>query len=247
MTREDLKPARPGPVQLALRLLETVDRHRGGATPDALAHELNLPPATVRRTAALLAQEGYLRPRSDGGYRIGRALAPLGRRSREEAVRARLLRLRDELGAAVYLSRYRDGEVRVEAVAAGPAAPAVQEWVDFRAAAHASAIGKCLLAQLDDAGRRDHLARHPTARLTSRTVTDPEQLLHRLDRQPASVPVLDLREYAVGSVCAAVPLTAGGTVGCLAVSLPVENAHRLRRAAELLASRAARVVLAMAL
>ncbi|MFE0510324.1 SDR family oxidoreductase, partial [Streptomyces sp. NPDC058964] len=56
--------------------------------------------------------------------------------------------------------------------------------------------------------------------------------LSRLESQPPTVPVLDLQEYAVGTVCAAVPITAGSAVGCLALSLPVEHAHRLRRAAD---------------
>ncbi|NEE51097.1 IclR family transcriptional regulator, partial [Streptomyces sp. SID8455] len=108
-------------------------------------------------------------------------------------------------GAAVYLSRYVDGEVSVTQVADGPLTPAVNEWVDFRSSAHASAVGKCLLAQLDHEGRRDHLSRHRIARLTSRTITSEKVLLSKLEAQPATVPVLDLQEYAVGTVCAAVP------------------------------------------
>ncbi|MGA5700455.1 IclR family transcriptional regulator [Peterkaempfera bronchialis] len=250
MAREDVRLARRSSVRQALRLLEAVDRHRDGATLGVLARELDLPLAAVHRTATMLECEGYLHRPDGEGYVLGGALALLAERAPQRSARARLdaglRRLRDELGAAVYFGRYHDGEALVEASATGPAAPPVQEWVDFRAAAHATAAGKCLLAQLDDRARRDHLSRHPAVRLTSRTVTDPEQLLHRLDRQPATMPVLALQEYAVGTVCAAVPLTAGGTAGCLAVSLPVHLAHRLRAAAELLAARAAPVMLAMA-
>ncbi len=59
--------------------------------------------------------------------------------------------------------------------------------------------------------------------------------------------MLDLQEYAVGTVCAAVPLTAGSSAGCLALSLPIQEAHRLRSAAETLSRRAAPVLLALAL
>ncbi|MFC9700220.1 IclR family transcriptional regulator, partial [Streptomyces sp. NPDC056943] len=69
----------------------------------------------------------------------------------------------------------------------------------------------------------------------------------KLDSQPATVPVLDLQEYAVGTVCAAVPLTASSAVGCLALSLPIEHAHRLRAAADTLNRRAAPVVLSLAI
>lgn len=114
-------------------------------------------------------------------------------------------------------------------------------------AAHASAIGKSLLGQLDHNSRRDHLARHKLARLTSRTITNERVLLSRLANQPPTVPVLDLQEYAVGTVCAAVPITAGSTVGCLALSLPVRHAHRLRQAADRLNRGAAPVLLSLAI
>ncbi|MER7844534.1 IclR family transcriptional regulator C-terminal domain-containing protein [Kitasatospora sp. NPDC096077] len=236
-------------LQHALRLLEAVDRHPDGVTLVGLARETSLGLPTVRRLAEILEIEGYLQCQ-DGGWVLGGTFALLGQHNREQLVKARLNRklaeLRDELGAAVYFSRYHDGELSVEAVSAADYAPAVQEWVDFRATAHASAIGKCLLSQLDSDARRDHLSRHPVARLTSRTVIDADQLMHRLERQPATVPVLDIQEYALGTVCAAVPITAGSTVGCLATSMPVDNIHKLKAAAELLAAQAAPLMLAMA-
>ena len=85
------------------------------------------------------------------------------------------------------------------------------------------------------------------ARLTSRTITSERLLLSRLDSPAATVPVLDLQEYAVGTVCAAVPITAGSAVGCLALSLPVEHAHRLRQAADTLNRSAAPVLLSLAI
>ncbi|MER5639498.1 IclR family transcriptional regulator C-terminal domain-containing protein [Kitasatospora sp. NPDC002227] len=251
-SRAMLAPGGRGPyavLQRALRLLEAVDRHPSGVSLGALARELSLPLAVVQELAEVLETEGYL-GYQEGEWVLGGTFSLLGRQNREELLRARLdqqlVDLRDELGAAVYFSRYHEGELSVEAVAASEDAPAVHEWVDFRATAHASAIGKCLLSQLDHDGRRDHLARHPIARLTSRTITDPEQLMHRLERQPATVPVLDIQEYSLGTVCAAVPVTAGSTVGCLATSMPVDQVHRLKAAAELLAARAAPLMVAMA-
>jgi hypothetical protein len=59
--------------------------------------------------------------------------------------------------------------------------------------------------------------------------------------------VLDLQEYALDTVCAAVPITAGGSVGALGFSLPLDQSFRLRETAETLASRAAPVLLALSL
>ncbi|MEV0252833.1 IclR family transcriptional regulator C-terminal domain-containing protein [Streptomyces sp. NPDC050732] len=242
-------------VQDALRVLETVARHGTGVTAARIARDTGLPTARLTPLLRMLSSEGYVEELTDdatGAYVTGEALDRLGSaENHAEALREKLRRtldgLRDSIGAAVYISRYVDGEIRVTDFAAGPRTPAVNEWVDFRSSAHASAIGKSLLTQLDVDGRRDHLSRHRMARLTSRTITNERVLLNRLAAQPATVPVLDLQEYAVGTVCAAVPITAGSSVGCLALSLPVEHAHRLREAADTLNRRAAPVLLSLAI
>lgn len=239
-------------AQDALRVLESVARHSTGVTDTELARRTGLDPDRLTTLVRMLRREGYVEQVADGAFVAGAALGRLGSaHGHDQALRDTLQqtidRLRDSVGAAIYLSSYVDGEVRVTQCAESPAAPAVHEWVDFRSAAHASAVGKSLLGQLDLNARRDHLSRHKMARLTSRTITDERLLLSRLDAQPPTVPVLDLQEYAIGTVCAAVPLTAGSSVGCLALSLPVEHAHRLRRAADTLNRGAAPVLLSLAL
>ncbi|WP_404819384.1 IclR family transcriptional regulator [Streptomyces marincola] len=237
-------------VRQALRLLETVAGCPDGLAEDELARRSGLPPQALPQLLRMLCHDGYLRRQTDGGYAAGQTLLALGsaedrRQTRQARLQAALDALRDSIGAAIYLARYTDGELIVTHTSDTPDIPPVNEWVDFRSAAHATAIGKCLLGQLDDDGRRDHLARHRAARLTSRTITDQRTLLSSLDRQPATMPVLDLQEYAVGTLCAAVPLTAGASVACLALSLPVGQAHRLRRAAEALNRQAAPALLTL--
>ncbi|MFJ9242247.1 IclR family transcriptional regulator [Streptomyces sp. NPDC101776] len=239
-------------VQDALRILETVARHSTGVTDTELARLTGLGDERLTILLRTLRREGYVEQLTDGAYITGEALSRLGSTAgRELAVREQIQRtldrLRDCLGAAVYVSRYVDGEVTITQYAAGPTTPAVNEWVDFRVSAHATALGKSLLGQLDHNGRRDHLSRHKMARLTSRTITSDRLLLARLENQPPTVPHLDLQEYAVGTVCAAVPITAGSSVGCLALSLPVEHAHRLRQAADTLNREAGPVLLSLAI
>lgn len=250
-----LKPEPTAPfhsVHYVLRVLEAISRHAGGVTDVQIARETGLPPGHLTPLLTMLRREGYAEQVADGAYVIGDSLVLLGsgatrQQALENKLQETLTELRDSVGAAVYISRYVDGEVRITQIADGPRTPAVKEWVDFRSSAHASAIGKCLLTQLDQNGRRDHLARHKIARFTSRTITSERLLFSRLDSQPATVPVLDLQEYAVGTVCAAVPLTAGSAVGCLALSLPIEHAHRLREAAATLNRRAAPMALSLTL
>lgn len=250
-----LKPEPTAPlqsVQYALRVLECVAKHTGGVTDVQIAREAALPTGHLLPLLLMLRREGYVQQIGGGAYVAGGSLALLGSggdrgRALNDKLQRKLGEIRDSVGAAVYISRYIDGEVKITQYADGPTTPKVNEWVDFRAAAHASAVGKCLLTQLDHDGRRDHFARHKTARLTSRTITNEKVLFRRLDSQPPTVPVLDLQEYAVGTVCAAVPITAGKSVGCLALSMPAEHAHRLRQAADALNHKAAQLVLSLAL
>ncbi|MFE0100183.1 IclR family transcriptional regulator [Streptomyces sp. NPDC059009] len=246
------EPTTPDSIQSALRVLELVARRGTGVTETELSRDTKLPADRLTPLLRMLRREGYVEQIADGAYVTGESLARLSStHHHSQALRERLQHtldgLRDSIGAAVYFSRYEDGEIKITDVAEGPRTPKVNEWVDFRSSAHASAVGKSLLAQLDVDGRRDHLSRHRMARLTSRTITNERVLLNRLASQPATVPVLDLQEYAVGTVCAAVPVTAGAAVGCLALSLPVEHAHRLREAADTLNRGAAPVLLSLSI
>ncbi|WP_398897933.1 IclR family transcriptional regulator C-terminal domain-containing protein [Streptomyces sp. 3211.6] len=138
-------------------------------------------------------------------------------------MRETLAFLRDEVGAAVYVAAYTDGEVSITQYADSPTAPAVHEWVDFREAVHASAVGKALLVQLNPADRRDHLGRHRMEAFTPHTITNQEELFAELDTRDPGEPLVDLQEYALGTVCAAVPIRTGTDPECVALSLPTPD------------------------
>lgn len=234
----------------ALAVVRVLQRRPLGVRSGRLGREAGLAEAELGPLLSMLCEEGYAYRPGVGVYAPGPALdrlaAPGGRGLAGQLQRTLAL-ARDSAGAAVYLSRYAEGEVRITQMADGPGAPPVREWVDFRDAAHASAVGKCLLSQLDHDGRADHVARHRTARLTERTITDSRALFSALDAVAPGAPVFDLREYAPGVVCAAVPLALGDAAGSLALSLPGGHAHRLGRATEALRRKAVPVLLALLL
>ncbi|WP_354641625.1 IclR family transcriptional regulator [Kitasatospora camelliae] len=221
-------------VQRALRLLEAVGSHPGGATAKQLARAAGLPLGTTYHLLRTLAHEGYL-CRTEGRFRYGESVEGISRADCRQAQRAelrrRMERFRAELGAAVYFAVYEEGEIRVVDAVADEAAPAVEEWADFRATAHAHAIGMCLLSQLGEEERRDHLSRHPPEALTPSTVARVPAVLSRLAAVRPTVPVVERQEYALGTVCAAVPITIGSVIATMALSLPIEQAGRLPAAA----------------
>ncbi|MFI6344886.1 IclR family transcriptional regulator [Streptomyces sp. NPDC050560] len=224
------RPTLIGSVQRALRLLDAVAAHRDGAPAKQLARETGLALPTAYHLLRTLVHEGYLR-RESGVFVLDTASRRLaaagGRQQRLTGIRQSLARWHETLGVPLYFAVYDEGEIDVVAVADSAGRPAVSEWADFRATAHAHAIGLCLLSQLDDEARRDHIARHPVAPLTRHTVQDTPGLLRRLADIGRMRPVVEHQEYEIGTVCAAVPITAGHTAATLAVSLPVRQSHRL--------------------
>ncbi|MGY1499243.1 IclR family transcriptional regulator [Streptomyces sp. QTS52] len=239
-----------GSVQRAMRLLESVAAHEHGAPAKQLARETGLALPTAYHLLRTLVFEGYLR-REKGLFFLGEAAERLGssgaRQKRRSTVVDALAHWRDTIGVPVYYAVYRDGEIEVMCVSDTPGNPAVEEWADFRETGHAHAIGQCLLSQLDEEGRRDHLDRHPVQTVTPYTVRDSHTLLRRLDRMRRMELVVERQEYALGTVCAAVPITIGSTAGTLAISLPSHQADRLLDAAQQLQAEVGRLLGSLAI
>ncbi|MBR8642558.1 helix-turn-helix domain-containing protein [Streptomyces tuirus] len=213
-----------------MRLLETVAGHEYGAPAKQLARETGLALPTTYHLLRTLVHEGYLR-RDKGLFFLGEAAERLSssgaRQKRRSTIVDALAHWRDALGVPVYYALYREGEIELVCVSDSPASPAVEEWADFRETGHAHAVGQCLLSQLDEDARRDHLDRYPVQPLTPYTVRDNHSLLRRLERVRRMEPVTERQEYALGTVCAAVPLTLGTTAATMAISLPAHQTDRL--------------------
>ncbi|MFE5600429.1 IclR family transcriptional regulator [Streptomyces coelicoflavus] len=217
-------------MQRAMRLLECVAEHEYGAPAKQLARETGLALPTAYHLLRTLVHEGYLR-RDKGLFFLGEAAERLSGSGAEQKRRSTVVdtmaRWRDAIGVPVYYAMYRDGEIEVMCVSDTPGTPAVEEWADFRETGHAHAIGQCLLSQLDEDARRDHLDRYPVQPVTPYTVRDGHSLLKRLERMRRMTPVTERQEYALGTVCAAIPITVGTTAATMAISLPLHQAGRL--------------------
>ncbi|WP_425573627.1 IclR family transcriptional regulator [Streptomyces globosus] len=230
----------------ALRVLEVVHRHTGGVRLTHIARETGLGQLHLNQALQQLVRAQLAAPITPGVYAAGSALQlAAADRDRMGELRDTLGYLRDAVGAAVYVASYTEGEVSITQYADGPRTPVVHEWVDFREAAHASAVGKALLAQLGPTERLDHLNRYRMERFTPHTITSREILFDELDDRGPGQPLLDLQEYTLGTVCAAVPIGTGSEPQCVALSLPTPDPDRLQQAARVLRNEAVAVVLAL--
>ena len=221
---ETRKPTLIASVQRALHLMEAVASHPHGAPAKQLAREARLPLATTYHLLRTLTYEGYVSRMTGGVWVLGDRLDALHGQGRGQQVLARirpaLAELRDDLGTAVYLGVYGEGEIRIVDIADAPRTPRADLWVGLDVAAHATALGKCVLAQLDQESLHDYIARHPLVDLTRNTITDSREFARRLTPELS----LDREEYAIGVSCVAVPVSdatgdaTGAVMGALAVS-----------------------------
>ncbi|MHB1063472.1 MAG: IclR family transcriptional regulator [Georgenia sp.] len=232
------QPTLIGSVVRALNLLDAVGASGAPVPAKKLAHAVDIPLSTAYHLLRTLVHEGYL-VRTPAGYELGDRVDSLaGGTAQPRRVRRVLEQLHDELHAAAYLSVLDDGEIRLVEIVDSPAAPRVDLWVGFHDAAHATALGKAVLSSLPEPDRREYLRTHPLVDLTPRTVTS-RQVLER-ELADAGAVAVDHEEYAVGTVCLAVPVP--GSAQAVAVSVPARRGpavlartDALRRAARLVA------------
>ncbi|MFE1034220.1 IclR family transcriptional regulator [Streptomyces sp. NPDC058807] len=232
-------------VQRAFRLMEAVGAHESGVPAKQLARETGLALATTYHLLRTMVHDGYVRKLEDGAFVLGEKLDALHGGSRDQAalsrVRPTLTELRNGLSAAAYLTFYEEGEIRVAEIVDGPKAPRVDLWVGFEEAGHATALGKCVLRDLDGEARADYLSRHKLHDLTPRTITHRAELLRRLDLMSHGPAVTDIEEYSLGTACVAVPVRHGDTIGSLGISLSAGRTSSLEGAAATLVATAERV------
>lgn len=216
-------------VVRALRLLDLVAAEGRPVSAKKLARLAGLAPATTYHLLRTLVHEGYL-AKTDEGYVVGGRPAAVAQQQQATAtsrrIRDALKALHDDVRAAAYLAVLHDGEIALVDIVDSSAAPRTDLWVGLDNAAHATALGKAVLAAMPEADRLDYLGRHPLIDLTRNTCTNRRALLAELDH--AVEVATDHGEYNVGTTCLAVRVPAPGITAAVAVSVPSEQVDRVR-------------------
>lgn len=220
------EPAAGGSLRRALRIVEAVADAGDGVTAKALARRLGAPLPTVYRVLGTLVEEGYLvRLHTVRGYGLGYRLVDLYRGLTDQivpsaAARELLAELHSGVGAATYLVVLRDTDVVVAHADSCTAHPGVAGLrVGEPVPAHATALGKAVLARLDPGGLGDVLARTGIPALTTHTMTERRLLDRELLRVRAAGVAVEVEEFSRGTAGVAVPLVVGGGVAAVGVSV----------------------------
>ncbi|KKC26460.1 IclR family transcriptional regulator [Sphingomonas sp. SRS2] len=216
----------PTPTGLIDRTLDILDavRAAGICSLPMIAAGSGLPVATAHRIVQSLTGRGYLIAYRRGAYGLGPAALALGaglalhdmlhRASLDELqALGRRCKAHAHLGIfesdmVTYLTKVRYGRGRL------PTSEGTQ------LEAYCSGIGKVLLAQLEPAALDRYMAQGAFVALTANTITDPAQLLDRLEQARTRGWATDIGEVMPDLSCIAAPLfdRQGRAIAALSVS-----------------------------
>ncbi|GAA2755738.1 IclR family transcriptional regulator domain-containing protein [Actinopolymorpha rutila] len=230
-------------AERTLAILELLTRHEEPLTFTAIARSLRYPRSSLHGLLRTLVERGWAEFDPDQRcYSLGlRTLEAGNAYTRTLGLVERALplmeRIRDTIDETVQLAVL-DGVHNVYvAKVDGRQTLTLASEVGRRLPAHATGVGKVLLAGLrhDDLDAR--LSAGPLPAFTRHTVTDKARLLGQLRTVSRRGFAVDNEEYTLGIRCVAVPVydVSRRTVAALSVSVPAirctpahrENAHRL--------------------
>lgn len=215
-------------IERAFAILEEVARHRGGIRLGEISRRVGLHNSTTFHLVKTMVLLGYLRQMPDKLYRIGRPLFTLAAGALDEVEMVALATpVLDDLSTATEESCHfavRSGrEVVVLARTAGAGPFQLTERAGVVRPAHATALGKILLAAMTDAQLARFLEQAPLERFTDKTITGTADLKREIAEVRRSGVAYDDGEFNAEVRCVAVPVHGftGQVQGAIGVSGPI--------------------------
>lgn len=226
-------------VYRALQLLGVLADLGGRASLSDLAARTDLPLATIHRLMSTMRDEGYIRQEASRHYALGIQLVRLGESAERlvgDWVMPTLRMLVEETGETANMAML-DGYQAV--YMAGVPSPHMMRMfteVGRRVGVHSTAVGKALVACLDDNTIMKMLHHGGMRPDTQYTITDPDEFLAHIREVRAQGFATDEQEAEPGVRCAAVARIVGSTPIALSVSGPEARftVERRNRALEIL-------------
>ena len=215
-----------GSLRKGLEVIDCFTRQKSWSLAE-LAAELGQPKPSVFRILHTIEAFGYLQKDPETGrYALGMRVHSLGSAAvRHEQLRWQALPplqdLAHDTGETVHVGILYDGEAICVQVVDGTRLVRMHAFVGKRTPAHASALGKVLLAHLPDT-EIEALAARGLPGFTARTITDLAALRAALHQVRAQGYALDDEEMEPGLRCLGAPVTdhTGRPCAAVAVSVP---------------------------
>lgn len=235
MRNADRDPYMLGSLRKGLEVIDCFARQQSWSLAE-LATTLGQTKPTVFRILHTLEEFGYLsKDAATGRYALGLRFHTLGSAAvRHEQVRwqalAPLQDLARDTGETVHVGILYDGEAICVQAVDGTRLVRMHAFVGKRTPAHASALGKMLLAYQPDAVIEALIVGRGLPRFTRNTIGDGAALREALRRVRAQGWALDDEEMELGLRCLGAPITdhTGRACASVAISAPasrMDSAH----------------------
>ena len=226
MARQNSAKNPVGATEKTLRILEELKRRDGAGVTD-VADELGMSKGTVHNHLSTLQEHEYV-VKENGTYRLGLRFMEMGEYTRRqtkllEVAKSEIGDLAEETGEIANLMIEEHGRGIYIYISKGGQAVNLDTHVGTRQYLHTSAIGKSILAKMDDERYEYVIDTHGLPAETPNTVTSEEKLQEELDEIRERGVAFDGEERAEGIRCVAAPITdnEGNLLGGVSVSAPV--------------------------
>ena len=211
-------------AEKTLNLLEAA----GSGAPRRLgeiAAAAGVPKASAHRILRTMVAEGYLTSDNTGTYAPGPRLRALAARvgaptNDDGAIQAELDALRQRTGQTVHVAMHSGDTVTYTHKVAGTHAVQMASRLGMQIPLHSTAIGKCVLAGLEEAALAEFTNRAGLVAMTEHTLTTADGLEAELMRVRSEGFALDDEENEKTVRCLAAPLRnrAGIVIGGVSIS-----------------------------
>jgi DNA-binding IclR family transcriptional regulator len=196
-----------------LRVLALLVEHPEGVRADEVAVRLGKSTSTAYYLLSSLCEEGFAVHASQGVYRADRRFresedAPPEPEHPPGDLKATVEELFMLTRRRSYLGVVRSGRIEIVAVRGRqgvPRMPGLGAEIEVHSGAHALAMGKVVLAELESDGLRRFLAGGLRA-YTEHTITDPQELLAELELARQDGFAVDREEFDTSFCCLAAPI-----------------------------------------
>lgn len=210
-------------ISRAFELLDLIADHGASVTISELSTRSGLPMPTVHRLLKALVSLGHVRQTPLRRYALGPRLIRLG----EIASQALGATAKPFLTELVDITEetanfaIREGD-QVVYVAQVPSRHSMRMFTEIgrRVLPHCTGVGKALLAQLPNASVKEIVQRNGMPAMTTRTITNIDELMEDLDRIRQRGWAEDNGEQEIGVRCIAAPILGTGIQSAISVSGP---------------------------
>lgn len=223
MAREAKNPVKT--TQRSLDIVETL-REMDGARLTELADRLDLPNSTVHNHLSTLMERDYVLKDGDV-YRVSLRFLDIGEHARNrrkvyELAKPEIRELADETGEMANLLVEENGWGVYLWSSEGEDAVPLDISPGKHVHLHATALGKCILANLPEKRVEEIIDRRGLPAQTDETITDPDALTEELETVRNQGYAIDDEERVPGMRCigTTVKSESGNVIGAISVSGP---------------------------